>query len=206
MARIAAEVRLARARLAISQTEMARRAEVAHSTIERIEAGTTDVQLSTLTAVAAAAGLDLVLNVYPQHGIRLRDAGQLTLVDQLRRIAGPYWRSRIEVAAGDHGRSADLVFYGAEEIIHVEVERRALDYQAQVRTSLRKREFLASRSDRPVRLVLAIEDTRRNRAAVLPHGDLIHSQLPATSRDVLAALRRGQPLRRDGLLWMRHRK
>jgi transcriptional regulator with XRE-family HTH domain len=206
MTRIAAEVRLARSVLAISQVEMARRAGCAHSTIERIEGGVADVQVSTLMAAAAAAGLDLVLRVYPRPGIRLRDTGQLELVEQLRLVAGSYWRPRIEVAAGDHGRAADLVFYGAEEVVHVEVERRAIDWQAQFRSALQKRECLAAGRDRPVRLVLAIEDTRRNRAALLPHAHLIHSQLPASSRDVLSALRRGQPLGTDGLLWIRRRK
>jgi hypothetical protein len=135
----------------------------------------------------------------------LRDAGQLALIDQLRRVAAPLWHARVEVAAGDHGRSADLVLYGAEEIIHIEVERRALDWQAQVRSGLRKREFLAARSDRPVRFVVAIEDTRRNREALRLHMDLIRAQLPATSREVLASMRRGRPLGRDGLLWIRRR-
>jgi transcriptional regulator with XRE-family HTH domain len=205
IARIAAEIRVARARLAVSQSELARRAGVVHSTIERIESGSLDVQLSTLTAVSAAAGLDLVLNAYPRPGLRLRDAGQLALIDQLRRVAAPLWHARVEVAAGDHGRSADLVLYGAEEIIHIEVERRALDWQAQVRSGLRKREFLAARSDRPVRFVVAIEDTRRNREALRLHMDLIRAQLPATSREVLASMRRGRPLGRDGLLWIRRR-
>jgi DNA-binding XRE family transcriptional regulator len=205
MARISPEFKLARARLAFSQSEAARRAGVARSTIERVEDAEPDVELATLVAVLASVGLDLVLNAYEGQTVRLHDSGQMSLVDQLRRMAAPYWRPQIEVAAGDFGRSADLVFYGAEEIIHVEIERRATTFEAQLRSALRKREVLAARGDRPVRLVLVFEDTRRNREALALHGALIRAQLPATSRDVLRSLRVGQPLGRDGVLWLRRR-
>lgn len=152
-----------------------------------------------------AVGLDLVLNAYRGGSVRLHDTGQLLHVDQLRRLAASYWRPQIEVAAGDHGQSADLVFYGADEILHLEIERRAIDFQAQLRSALRKRDVLAGRGDRPVRLILVFEDTRQNREALQLHTDLIQSRLPATSRDVLGALRQGQPLGRDGLLWLRRR-
>jgi len=178
---------------------------VARSTVERVEAAAVNVEVETLVAVMAAAGLDLVLQAYEGTGLRLRDSGQMTLVEQVRRVAAPYWRAQVEVAAGDYGRSADVVFYGAEEVLHHEVERRAINFQAQLRSAKRKREALAAKGDRPVRLVLVIEDTHRNREALAAHTDLINSQLPATSRDVLRALRLGQPLGRDGLLWLRRR-
>jgi transcriptional regulator with XRE-family HTH domain len=205
MSRMASELRLARATLALSRAETARRAAVARSSVERVEAGAPDVEVATLVAVMAAVGLDLVLHAYEGSSLRLRDTGQMLLVNHLRRLGAPYWRSQIEVAAGEFGRSADLVFYGADGIIHVEVERRATDFQAQLRSAKRKREVLASRGDRPVRLVLAVEDTRRNREALSLHAELIGSQLPAAPREVLRCLRLGQPLARDGLLWIRRR-
>jgi transcriptional regulator with XRE-family HTH domain len=203
VARLAAELKLARATLALSRSALARRAKVADTTIRRIESGAIDVGVATLTSVFAAAGFDLVVRAYEGRTARLRDSGQLELVDQLRRAAAQRWKAVIEVAAGEYGRSADLVFYGADEVIHVEVERRATDFQAQLRSALRKREVLAGRGDRPVRLVLAVEDTRRNRVAIAEHAEAIGSRLPAGSRDVQRALRTGQPLGRDALLWIR---
>jgi hypothetical protein len=164
------------------------------------------MEVSTLAAVMTAVGLDLVLTAYAGQTVRLNDSGQMLLVDQLRRIAVPQWKPQIEVPAGDHGRSADLVFYGAHEVLHMEIERRAVDFQAQLRSALRKREVIAARSERPIRLVLVIEDTRQNREALSLHADLVLSRLPATSREVLHALRHGTPLGRDGLLWLRRRR
>jgi hypothetical protein len=54
-----------------------------------------------------------------------------------------------------------------------------------------------------VRLVLVIEDTRRNRELVAPHAELIRTALPATPGEILRSIRQGTPLGRDGLLWVR---
>ncbi len=182
---------------------LATRAGVACSTVQRIVAGDPGVQLDTLSAVTAAAGLDLVMRAYPGRRPTLRDTGQMTIAQALVAIAGPAWEPRLEVSAGDHGRAADLVLFGPNEIIDIEIERQAVDYQAQYRSDAAKREVLAARHARPVRLVLVIEQTPRNRLALAPHLPLIRSQLPADSRTVLSAIRTGRPLGADGLLWFR---
>ena len=145
MAKMATELKLGRSTLALSTADVARLAGVDRSTVVRAEAGSPSIEVSTLAAVMSAVGLDLVLNAYPGKSVRLHDTGQMLLVDQLRRLAAPYWRPQIEVPVGEHGRSADLVFYGADEILHTEIERRAIDFQAQLRSGLRKRDTLAAR-------------------------------------------------------------
>jgi hypothetical protein len=100
-------------------------------------------------------------------------------------------------------RAIDLCFFGAQEIIDAEVERMATDFQNQYRRADHKRQALGAQHQRPTRLVLVIEDTRRNRTALEPHMKLIQSALPARSREVLGALRSGRPLGRDGPLWIR---
>lgn len=206
MARIAGEFRLARLTLGLSRDRVARRAGVARSTVERYEAGATEIAIDIAAAVMAAVGLDLVLKAYPGGPVSLRDTGQMTLADQLRQLAAAYWMPRLEVLAGDHGRAADVVLYGAEEILHLEIERHATDFQAQLRSARQKQEVISARSDRPVRLVLVIEDTRKNREALRLHAGLIASQLPADSRAVLRSVRLGRPLGSDGLLWLRRRR
>ena len=201
--RMGAELRTARAKLRMSDREVARRAGVSRSTVARLEHGDPAMRVDTLTAVMAAAGLDLVLQAYEGATLSLRDTGQMDIAEVIRSAAGDSWRPVTEVAAGPYGRSADLVLYSAEEVIHVEIERGAADFQAQERSAKRKREALASGEGRPVRLVLVIEDTRSNRAALAPHEALIRSQYPATSREIMSALRNGRPLGRDGLLWIR---
>jgi hypothetical protein len=154
-------------------------------------------------AVGSAVGVDVVLRAYPGATPRLRDSGQLGIARQLIAIAHQSLRGHLEVPAGEFGRAADLVFLGADEILHVEIERMAADYQAQYRSAQAKRDVLAAAHARPVRLVLAIQDSVRNRAALGPHMDVIARQLPAGSRQVLSAVRTGRPLGTDGLLWVR---
>lgn len=202
-ANIGREIRLARVTLALSRRELDRRAGVALSTVSRIERGDPGVQLDTLIAVGAAIGLDVVVKAYPGATPELRDTGQLRIAELLCGEAHAGWRPHLELPAGEHGRAADLVFMRPDEILHIEIERSATDYQAQYRAAAAKREWLAARHARPVRLVLVVEDTRRNRAAVRAHQEVIRKALPAGSRDVLAALRKGEPLGRDGLLWTR---
>jgi hypothetical protein len=94
---------------------------------------------------------------------------------------------------------------GPVEIIAAEIERVIADFQAQYRSAAAKRDELARIHQRPVRLVLVVEDSRRNRSAVREHSALLSSMLPAGSRDVLKAIRGGKPLGRDGMLWVRSR-
>jgi len=202
-ARFGDEVGLARIGLGMSKRTAARRAGIAWATWEAAERGKPDTTLTTLCAMGEAVGLDLVLNAYPGRSPSLRDTGQLEHAMAIVAAANGAWESVLEVSVGPHGRSIDLVLFGPTEILAIEIERLFLDYQAQYRRADEKRQLLAADHRRPVRLVMLIEDTRRNRGALAPHLDLIGRSLPAGSREVLAAIRSGQPLGRDGLLWRR---
>lgn len=202
-ARIGAEVRLARTTLAMSRQRVADRAGVSWSTLNRIELGDPGVSVSTMCVVAEAVGLDLVLRVYPGATPNLRDTGQLDIANQIAGQAALPWRPAIEMQVGPHGEAIDVVVFGPHEIWSVEIERMATDFQAQFRRADRKREMLADGHRRPVRLVMVVEDTRRNRRAVEPHVELIRRVFPAGSREVLRSLRSGAALGKDGLLWIR---
>jgi transcriptional regulator with XRE-family HTH domain len=201
--KLATELRTAQASLRISDRALADRAGVDRKTVRRLERGDASMQVSTLAALMAAAGLDLVLQAYEGATVSLRDSGQMEIAEAIRRMCSSAWRVVTEVAAGPYGRSADLVLFGVDELIHIEIERGGKDFQRQERSAKRKREALAANEARPVRLVLAVEYTRANRAALAPHAALIRSQYPARSREIAAALRSGRPLDRDGLLWIR---
>ena len=203
--RLGGEVVSARAVLAMTVRQMAARAGVAPSTAARVELGDPNVTLSTVCAVAGAVGLDLVVRAYPGRTPSLRDTGQLVLAELLREQAHRTWQPTIELSVGGHGQAIDVALFGPQEIWAAEIERMAADFQAQYRRADGKREALASLHQRPVRLVMAVEDTRRNRTALQQHLPLVRSVLPAGSRDILAALRTGRPLGRDGLLWLRRR-
>jgi transcriptional regulator with XRE-family HTH domain len=74
----------------VSQRELAERAGVPRSTLDRIEAGTTDPRLSTVTRLLAAVGFELL--VTNEHGRPLRiDVLRETLVDGRGRRFPPHW-------------------------------------------------------------------------------------------------------------------
>jgi transcriptional regulator with XRE-family HTH domain len=202
-ARIGEEVRLSAASFGLSVHQLAERSGLSWATVRRVVDGEASVSVVVLAAVAEAAGLDLVLRAYPGRSPSLRDSGQLGLAEQLCRLAHPSWQPALEYGIGPHRESIDLVLLAPSEIVASEIERVAVDWQGQYRRADAKRRALAAHHRRPVRLLMIVEDTRRNRASLEPHLALIRSSLPAGSREILAALRVGQPLGRDGLLWLR---
>src|SRR5687768_6921132 len=201
-AKIGSEVKLARVTLAMTARQVADRAGVSSSTEARVELGDPNLTVGTMCAVAEAVGLDIVIRAYIGRAPSLRDTGQLTAANQLQSWAHASWHPDVELSIGPHGESIDVAFFGPSEVWALEIERMATDFQAQYRRADHKREALAARHRRPVRLVLAVEDTRRNRAALEPHMAFIRSVMPAGSREVLGCLRTGQPLGRDGLIWI----
>ena len=203
--RIGEEIGRAQAVYGFTDRRLAKLAGVAPSTVRRIRGGDGAVQVDTLCSVAEAVGVDLTLKGYVGRQPSLRDTGQLGIAELL--IAGVHgsWRSALEVAAGEHGRRIDLVLFGPEEILALEIERMLVDFELQFRSGLDKREALGATHARPVRLVVVVEETQRNRRVASEHASLFRQALAAGSREVLAALRSGRALGRDGLLWVRRR-
>jgi len=199
------EVAAARAEHSMTRREVSRRAGVSPDTERRIEDGDPAVQIDTLCAVAEAVGIDIVVQAYRGRQPSLRDTGQLQIANLLTGIAHASWQPRFEVTAGDHGEAADIGFFGPAEILDAEIDRILHDFQNRYRRNVQKRDWIAAHHQRPVRLVMVVEDTPRNRAAVEPHRAFIRSTLPAGSREILQALRTGRPLGADGLLWIRRR-
>lgn len=200
------EVAAARAEHDMTRAQVGRRARVSPDTVRRVEEGDPGVQIDTLCAVAEAVGLDVVIRIYRGRSPTLRDSGQMRVAEQLIALANPSWEPRLEVTAGDRGEAADVGLFGASEIIDFEIDRLLHDFQDRYRRNVQKREWIAAHHERPVRLVMAVEDSARNRKAVGPHAAFIRSVLPAQSREILRALRHGRPLGRDGLLWVRRRQ
>jgi transcriptional regulator with XRE-family HTH domain len=206
-ARFSREIVAARAVAGLSQAQVAQRAGISQALVSQVERGRTLPSLSVMGRLALATGHDLSLRLFPADGVRLRDSGQLHLAEQIRGVAHPSWQLRLEVpvAALPDRRAADVVLSGPIESIEIEIERSLLDLQAQLRSAQLKRAALVERVRREVRLVLAMPDTRRNRAAVDQHRPLLEAALPLASRSVWASLRSGEPLGADGLLWVRVR-
>jgi transcriptional regulator with XRE-family HTH domain len=200
------EIAAARAEHGMSRAHVGRRAGVSPDTERRVEEGDPGVQIATLCAVAEAVGIDIVIRSYRGRQPTLRDSGQMLVAEQLLAIAHDSWERRLELTAGDHGEAADIGLFGATEIIDLEIDRLLHDFQDRYRRNAQKRDWIAAHHERPVRLVMVVEDSPRNREAVAPHAALIRSVLPAGSREILGSLRHGRPLGRDGLLWVRRRQ
>ena len=200
------DIGVARAEGGLTRAQVGKRGGVSRDTVRRVEEGDPAVQIDTLCAVAEAVGLDIVVRTFRGRPVSLRDSGQLEVAQYLCAVAHPSLHPALEVPAGEHGEACDIGFFGPREIIDTEIDRLILDFQAQYRRNTQKRAWLAARHQRPVRLVMAIEDTPRNRAAIEPHLDLIRRVLPAGSREILKSIRSGEPVGRDGLLWVRRRQ
>lgn len=202
--RIGVDIETARIGLVRSIEEVARRAVVAPSTVGRVLAGDPGVHLDTLCAVAQAVNLRLSVKAHPRGPLSLRDSGQMRIAQHLLAQLHPSWQPALELPVGDpFGRAADVVLFGPREIVHIEIERRLPDFQESHRGAMVKREALQARHQRPVRLVLVVEDLAHTRELLRPHLGLIKRVLPAGSPEVLRSLRNGTPLGRDGLLWVR---
>lgn len=204
MTNIGREVLLARTNAGLSRRAAARLAGLSPATLRSVELGKGSVRIGTACRVAAAVGLKVWAKAFPVLRPSLRDTGQLRLAERLRSLAHAGLRVALEVAMGG-GRSIDVVVYGPDEIMALEIYRLIADLQAQYRSAANKREELAATHQRPVRLVLVLEDTRHNRTVLREHASVVAAMLPAGTREVLKSLRSGAPLGRDGLLWLRPR-
>jgi transcriptional regulator with XRE-family HTH domain len=190
----------------LSQDRLATLAGASQTEVSKAERGATDISLQARCRLAAACGHELGWRLYPVATVRLRDSGQMALAQTIVGAAHLSWRPRLEVpvAPGDP-RAADLVLTGPIEIIHIEIERALVDFQAQLRSAQLKREVMASQDQRPMRLVIAVPDTKATRERLAPFTQIIGQTMPATSRAIWRAIRGGEQLGADGILFVRAR-
>jgi transcriptional regulator with XRE-family HTH domain len=198
------DLRIARMTAGLTQAESARLAGISQQAASKAERGATDISLDARCRLAAACGHELGWRLYPIATVRLRDSGQLTLAQAIVGAAHAGWSARLEVpvAPGDP-RAADLVLDGGAELVQVEIERALVDFQAQLRAGQLKRQTMAEHTQRTVRLILAVPDTRTTRARLAPFAELIARTLPVRSARAWHAIRRGEPLGGDGILFVR---
>lgn len=98
-----------------------------------------------------------------------------------------------------------MVLETPAEVVDVEIETTLADFQAQLRAGQLKRAALAEQMGRQLRLVIALPDSRRNRAVVADHRLVVQAALPTSSRRIWSALRSGSEIGGDGLLWVGRR-
>ena len=204
-ARFGHELRLAAGGL--SQREIADRAGISQSHLSRVMHGRTAPTLELMIRLCAAVGHRYSFKLYPTIGVGLRDSGQLRLADMVRAQAAQSWRVRFEVPVSRSPdlRAADMVLDNARAVVLVEIERGLFDFQAQLRAAQLKRVALAELVGHRVALMIGVPDTRGARAVLAGHASLIGSALPVPSRTAWAAIRSGEAVGGDALLWIRPR-
>ena len=199
------EVRIARVSAGLTQRDLAGRAGLTQAFVSQIERGLALPGIDSMVRVARVLGMVLSLRLFPGDGLKLRDSGQLDVADTIRSQTHASVRIRLEepIAYGNDRRAADMVLETPIELVMLEIERGLADFQAQYRAAQLKRATLSERLGRTVRLVIAVPDTRRNRELLRQHEELIKTALPVSSRQIWAAIRSGEPIGGDGLLWVR---
>jgi transcriptional regulator with XRE-family HTH domain len=195
------------AALGMPQRLLAERAGLSQSEVSRILHGERGLTLDSIIRLTNAVGHRFWFKLLPDDGVRLRDSGQLSFAELVRGQAHASWRFRFEVpvAPPPDRRAADVLFERPDEVNILEIELALLDFQAQLRAAQLKREALVERLGRPVNLLIGIPDTAAARRAVQSHAALIGSALPVSSRKAWAAIRSGEPVGGDALLWIRRR-
>src|SRR5918994_7058062 len=118
--KIGREVTLARSGLGLTRRAAARLAGVSATTQDRVERGVPTAGIDTTCRVASGVGLKLWVRAFPSGPPSLRDTRQLRVAELLSGWAHSSLKVATELALGDL-RSADLVFFGPAEILHVEI-------------------------------------------------------------------------------------
>jgi transcriptional regulator with XRE-family HTH domain len=194
------EIRLARTNAAATTQRVAERLGWSKSKVSRIERGLIGtVALSDLALLAAVVGLRMSVKLYPA-GVPLRDIGQVELLAALNDRMHRRWVTRHEVPmprAGDL-RAADQVSRIPGCAVMIEAYRNFADYQAQSRSARLKQADLGAD-----RLVLLLEDTRRNRETLRAAGSEARRSFPVSQRAMLAALGAGRDPGGDGIVILR---
>jgi transcriptional regulator with XRE-family HTH domain len=200
--RFGEELRVARVSAGLTQSQLALRASVSQPLVSAVERGVRGTSIEVASRLASASGCELGLRLFPADGVGLSDSGQLAMAEAIVAAASSLWHARLEVPVNSSDRrAADLVLEGPNEVLHVEIERGLVNFQAQLRSATLKRDALAARYDLPVRLILALPDRRSARLVVQQMGVVLARTLPARSAQIRRTLMTGEPLEADGILF-----
>ena len=149
--------------------------------------GNAAVSVVQMAQMLACVGLELSLRAYPAGG-GLRDAGQLSDLEQFASLVAPNWTWATEVPIPIVGdlRAWDRVLLGPCSI-GVDAETRIRDLQA-----VDRRVMLKQRDSGIDRVVILLPDTRNNRSMLVAAAPAIKVNYPIDSGVALEALRRGR--------------
>lgn len=170
---------------------------MSHAQFGRIERGQLDqLTIDQAGLACAAVGLRLVVKAVP-GGDPALDAGQLALLERLRRELPPNVPMHTEVPLPIPGdlRAWDGLIRIDDVRIGVEAEARIRDVQA-----LDRRIALKRRDGGVDIVVLLVANTVSNRRMLALHREALRSSFPLDTRRVMAALRMGRAPTASGIV------
>lgn len=195
-------LRTARLRAGLTLAVVGRASGVSASTILRTEQGVgRGPSLEQLARHADTVGLRARLSLYSAAD-PIRDAPQVRLIRRFLQASGVADLAELEapvvpIAGTGDRRAFDALLRFTSMQCAVEAFTRFHDCQAQLRDVM-----LKQRDARVPRLIVVVAAAHANRRAVGAAKDLAQSNFPVGTREVLASLRRGQPPRGNGLIFV----
>ena len=215
--RIGAAIRLLRERKGRRQLDVAEEVGVTRQCVSLLERGQLDsFSVHTVRAIAAAVGIDLPFAPRGRGAQldRLIDEVHSSMVDEVvRRLAAEGWETMVEFSFNDFGdrgsvdvlawhaeRRALLVIETKSRLANLQETCRSLDIKARVvpRLAAQARGWRAE----AVGVVLVVQESGRERAAVARRGAIFSASFPARTIVIRRWIRRpSAPLR--GLWFLR---
>jgi transcriptional regulator with XRE-family HTH domain len=194
---LASSLLVARVDAGLSQAAAARAAGMSHAQWGRIERGVLeDVSFGQACRACAAVGLKFYAKTVPD-GDPARDAGQRSVLERFRLRLQPEagWATEVVFPIPGDRRAWDGMATLHGRRAGCEAETHPRDTQA-----LERRLALKLRDGGVDILLLIVPDTRGNRRLLEAHREVLRSLLPLDTRQVLAALSRGELPERSGLV------
>ena len=201
---------------ALTRAAVAESAGIDASFLGRIECGSREPSLSTLTALATVLGADLSVRLVPTTGPRIRDRIQAPMVESLVRVVHARWRPMPEVPVTRPARGViDLVLADRATplLVASEMQSELRRLEQQIRWHREKEASLpssaawreAARGDEPATSrLLVLRSTRQLRELATSYEATLRAAYPARTRDVLDALIGPAPVWPGaGIVWMR---
>lgn len=195
---LALEIRAARLDRGVTQRALAAAAGLDHATISRIEAERIEPTPETLTAIAAALGMEPSIRLFPTTGPRIHDRVSAPITDALLGVAHPRWVSRLEVFVTKPARGViDVVLADRRgpDTVATEVQGQLRRVEQQLRRAGEKADSLPSAAGWPwttgpprISRLLVLRSTGEARAIVRGLPALFHAAYPVSAEAAYAAL------------------
>lgn len=192
------DIRQARIAAGWSQAMVATAAGLSRSVYARLERGEiADPTVGQLCRAARAVGLATSMSLFPA-GVRLHDRPQLRVLDCIQGLLGRPLRMPREVTLPIPGdlRAWDAAITDDRAMVFVEGVSRIGDAQAmQRRVELKRRDDPRSNV-----VILAVGNTRHNRAVLAEHREALRADFPLDGASILRALRAGKLPHASGIV------